>query len=155
MRELSLILSGIALLVAPAAAEACRVSIPLEQRVEAWHAQHLFTAVAIVEVSETQMLEDPWGTRAVWAKQGHVLASQGSIEPGDDFEFADSLSFWSCGWVNNVEAQVGNRLAVYVTRSSNGTHHVFMALPLVEAMQIDSEIMSLAVLNKRVGPPRL
>jgi hypothetical protein len=144
MRRFALLI-GIALLGVPSAAAACRVPIPLEQRIEAWHAQELFTAMAIVEVTQTRSLEDPWGKREVWAKQARVLAAQGRIEVDRDLEFADELFFSSCGWINNVPAQPGDKLAVYLTRGEGEVPDVFLAFPFNDALSRDPLLRALAV----------
>jgi hypothetical protein len=154
MRRLLILIAALAALALPSAAQACRVSIPLEERLATWHEQEMFAAVVVVEVTRTRPLKDPWGGTQVYARSGDVLVARGEDAPNERFEFSDELLISSCNWQNNVEAVVGDRMAVYFWRAASGELEVFLSLPLSEAQRIDPEVRKLMQTRPQVWPIR-
>lgn len=140
MRKLVAALLGLALLVAPAAAEACRIHIPISDRIASWYDEGLIDTVLIVEVVETGPQEGPNGLTYGLAKTAEVIAVSEGQFVAEQFEFDRDLLVVSCGWSNNLRTRPGELLAVYLILNQEGEREVFMTLTLSDAITSDANV---------------
>jgi len=144
MRKLASALMGLALLAVPAAAEACRVFIPIEQRIERWYDDGLIDTVFIAEVTSVQRIDGFPAQEGQWAKRLRVVETVRGQPLAQTHTLSEDIFISSCGWVNNVKAQVGDRVVFYMIRNAEDELEAFLAMPLVEARQVDSSLSELS-----------
>lgn len=125
------------LLAVPASAQACRVSIPISERLENWYENGLIDTVFVGEVTQTQSIEGFPAETGQWAKRVRVIEPVLGHELPSEYVLDDDVLISSCGWANNVKSDLGDLTVFYMVRNGEGALEPFIAMSLEDALETD------------------
>ena len=135
---IALALMALAVFVAPSAAQACRVMIPVEKRIAQAYENGSTIAVAMVEIEDAEHIREPMADTHPWkARARVVLHVWGEAALPETVEFERGWGSAACEWALPPLPQAGERWIVYLFRGIDGELHPWMALSGDEAVRFD------------------
>ena len=129
----------------PTAAEACRIHVPGDQRIEQGYEKGYFETVAHVRV--TQVRDEPrqgglYTERFATARTLETLSGENAAE---QVEFVAHGLVSSCGWPPPVMPEVGDELILYLGTNGAGERYVWLMLTRGDAMRFDRRLKTLGL----------
>jgi hypothetical protein len=142
MRETAIFTTAFTLLFASAAAEACRVLTPPQQRVERGIADGTINAVAIVTVAESRYLQPRLDGMHPWRASADVTRVLQGKQLPDTVKFERGWGSAACEWNLPDLPKPGDQWVIYFWRDQTAGLKPWLAMPLAEAKALDPRLMT-------------